>query len=246
MGLSSYLGADCQKMKDGDLWLVIPTSNRFNYLDEIIRNSLIPEKNIVLVRTEDGPVFGNVQNIFVKTGKVNIQKWWNVGINYAEKHGAKLVAVLNDDVYISPGSLQAIALELLEQNAALGFPYPHSGRLAGYCWILNLNSTVRPDERFKWWFGDNDLQMQAQSCSKYIYVSADVQHLEGGKLTEENQSLKVLAEKDHAAFIQKWGEKPTLFQISKMFFYRILSSVKSLLKKSEFLMRIKKSRNRNS
>jgi GT2 family glycosyltransferase len=232
-------------MKEGHLWLVIPTSNRFDYLNKIIRNSLIPEENIVLVRTENGPVFGNVKNIFVKTGKVNIQKWWNVGINYAEKHGARLVAVLNDDVYISPGSLQAIALEVLEQNAALGFPYPHSGCLAGYCWILNLNSAVRPDERFKWHFGDNDLQMQAQFSSKYIYVSADVQHLEGGKLTEENQSLKLLAERDHVAFIQKWGDRPTLFQVSKTFLYRILGIVKSILKKSKFLMSIKKSRNRN-
>jgi hypothetical protein len=87
-------------MNEGDLWLVVPTANRFNYLSEIFKNSLISEQNIVLVRTSDGPIFGEVNNIFVKSKEINIQKWWNLGIKYAEQRGAKLVAVLNDDVYI--------------------------------------------------------------------------------------------------------------------------------------------------
>jgi GT2 family glycosyltransferase len=131
----------------------------------------------------------------------------------------------------SPGSLQAIAFEVLEQNAALGFPYPHSGRLAGYCYILNLSSDVRPDERFSWWYGDNDLQMQAQSTSKYIYVSADVQHLEGGSLTEQSQSLQFLAERDHLAFIKKWSKKPTAAERAQALFYKILEAIKNPLRK---------------
>ena len=227
-------------MKEGDLWLVVPTASRFEYLDKIFINSLIPKKNIILVRTIDGPTVDKVNNLFVESGEVNIQKWWNLGINYAEKRGAKLVAVLNDDVYISPGSLQAIALEVIEQNAALGFPYPHSGQLAGYCWILNLSSDVRPDERFSWWFGDNDLQMQAQATSKYIYVSADVQHLEGGESTEKNPSLRHLAEKDHLIFIKKWTKKTTVIHKVKTLFYRVLDNTKKPLRKSKFLMELKK------
>lgn len=228
-------------MKKGDLWLVVPTASRFEYLDKIFVNSLIPKENIILVRSNSGPVFGKVINIFVNSREINIQKWWNLGIDYAEKQGAKLVAVLNDDVYISPGSLQAIALAVLEQNVALGFPYPHSGQLAGYCWILNLSSDVRPDERFSWWFGDNDLQMQAQATSKYIYVSADVQHLEGGKLTEFNQYLGRLAERDHLIFLKKWTKKPTSIQRVKTLFYRIVDKIKSPLRKSKFLVKLKKS-----
>lgn len=221
-------------MNDGDLWLVIPTANRFKYLNQIFKNSLISKKNIVLIRTVDGPIFDEVNNIFIRNKEINIHKWWNIGIDYAENHGAKLVAVLNDDVRISPGSLQAIAFEVLAQNAALGFPYPHSGRLAGYCWILNLSSKVRPDERFRWWYGDNDLQMQAQSTSKYIYVSAEVTHLEGGDLTEKSDYLKILAEKDHLTFLEKWSKKTPLFEKIRIYFLKLAAKLIAPLKKDNF------------
>jgi hypothetical protein len=230
MGVSLNLGTHRQKMNEGDLWLVIPTATRSQYIEKIIKNSLIPTKNIVLVRTVDGAIFGKVNNIFVNNPEINIQKWWNLGIDYAAQRGAKLVAVLNDDVHISPGSLQAIAFEVLEQNAALGFPYPHSGRLAGYCWILNLDSKVRPDERFSWWFGDNDLQMQAQTTSKYIYVSADIKHIEGGKLTEENELLKHLAERDQLLFIEKWTPKPSNFFIFRSYIYKVYNKLRKIIK----------------
>ena len=193
-------------MKVEDLWLVIPTGERDKYLAQIFRNSLIPMNQIVLIRTKPGKQIDGVQNIFVKSDEINIQKWWNTGIAFAEEHGAKFVAVLNDDVAISPGSLQAIAFDVEEKDVPLGFPFPHSGQLAGYCWVLNLKFPVRPDERFKWWYGDNDLQMQAQLISKYIYVSSSVEHLEANKLTSSDTLLSSLGEQDHLEFVKKWSK----------------------------------------
>lgn len=225
-------------MINGDLWMVIPTANRLQYLDDLIKNSLIPKKNIVLIRTAPGHVIDDVNNIFVKYGNINIHKWWNQGIDFAEKNGAKVVAVLNDDVFIAPGSLQKIAKEVLEQDVPLGFPHPHSGRLAGYCWILNLKYKIRPDNKFKWWYGDNDLQMQAQEISRYIYVSADVRHLEGGKLTDMSKKLKKLTERDGAYFEKKWGERQSFFARLIVLPLHVLNLLKQVLKKSGTIMRL--------
>jgi hypothetical protein len=210
-----------------DLWLIIPTSTRHQYLPEIIRNSLLPESQIVLVRTAPGKNFDKVHNLFVKSKEINIQKWWNLGIRFAEKNGAKLVAVLNDDVFISPGSLQTMALEAIKENVPLVFPYPHTGQLAGYCWILNLNYKLRPDNRFNWWYGDNDLQMQAQLLNRYIYVPAEVKHIESGNLTENSPELQKFAESDHYKFIQKWGTKKQRKEVRLWRYHTFRSRVKA-------------------
>ena len=214
-----------------DLWLVIPTSTRHKFLPEIFENSLIPENQIILIRTTPGANIGKVHNLFIKSKKINIQKWWNIGIKFAEKHGAKFVAVLNDDVWIAPGTLQTMATEALIQEVPLVFPYPHSGQLAGYCWVLNLNFDIRPDNRFKWWYGDNDLQMQAQKISKYINVSVEVNHLEGGGLTKENSSLQTFAELDHFKFIQKWGTKQQRQEVRLWRYHNLRNKIKNTLLK---------------
>lgn len=212
-----------------DLWLVIPTSMRHKFLPEIIKNSLIPDNQIIFVRTSPGEIIGNVHNIFVKSKKINIQKWWNLGISFAENRGAKFVAVLNDDVWIAPGSLQTMASEALYQKVPLVFPYPHTGQLAGYCWVLNLNFKVRPDNRFKWWYGDNDLQMQAQLVSKYIYVSVEVTHLESGDLTNESPLLQKFAELDHYKFINKWGDKQQQREVMLWRYYKLRNKIRSVI-----------------
>ena len=220
-----------QTVAPEDLWLVIPTSTRHKFLSDIVKNSLIPESQIVFVRTSPGEVIGNVHNLFVKSKKINIQKWWNLGISFAENRGAKFVAVLNDDVWIAPGSLQTMAHEALVQKVPLVFPSPHTGQLAGYCWILNLNFKVRPDNRFKWWYVDNDLQMQAQLINKYIYVSVEVTHLESGGLTSENPLLQKFAEVDHYRFINKWGNKQQRREARLWRYHDIRNRIKTTLLK---------------
>ena len=211
------------------MWLIIPTANRHQFLDEIFRNSLIPDNQIILIRTSSGQNIGSVQNIFVRSKKINIQKWWNLGIKRAEKQGAKFVAVLNDDVWISPGSLQTMAYEALVQDVPLVFPSPHSGQLAGYCWVLNLKYQVRPDNRFRWWYGDNDLQMQAQALNKYIYVPVEVKHLQSGESTAENSFLQELAEVDHYKFIRKWGDKKQRREAKSWIFNYVKDKIKAKL-----------------
>ncbi len=234
LGVSSDIAKGALRMKlekpaldPKDLWLVIPTATRHQFLQDIFENSLIPKGQIILVRTSPGPIIDKVHNIFVKSKKINIQKWWNLGINFAERRGAKFVAVLNDDVWIAPGSLQNMATEALVQNVPLVFPHPHTGQLAGYCWVLNLNFNVRPDNRFKWWYGDNDLQMQSQKVNKYIYVSAEVNHLESGGLTKESPILQKFADIDHYKFIQKWGDNQQRHEVRLWRYHNLRTRIKN-------------------
>lgn len=215
---------------------MIPTSKRHKFLNELFDNSLIPDNQIVLIRTSPGESIGKVNNIFVKSKKINIQKWWNLGIKFAENRGAKFVAVLNDDVWISPGSLQKLANEALLQDVPLAFPFPYSGQIAGYCWVLNLDFKVRPDNRFKWWYGDNDLQMQAQRVKKYIYVPVEVKHLESGSLTTNNPLLQKLAQLDHYRFIQKWGNSKQRREVMLWRYHNLKKNIKLIFKNRFFTL----------
>jgi hypothetical protein len=56
-----------------DLWLVIPTATRHQFLHDIFENSLIPKGQIILVRTSPGPIIDRVHNIFVKSKKLTFK-----------------------------------------------------------------------------------------------------------------------------------------------------------------------------
>jgi GT2 family glycosyltransferase len=184
-----------------DLWIVIPTANRHQYLEEIFENSDVPKDQIVLVRTAQGEEIEGVHNVW-DLGEFNIHRWWNKGINFAEEHGAKFVAVLNDDVWIEKGSLQAIVEGMASNSAVLGYPEPCSSDICGYAWVLRISSPVRPDERFRWWFGDNDLRNQARLNGGTVSVPCNIRHLHPNETT-----VGVFFEatkEDGIRFYEKW------------------------------------------
>jgi hypothetical protein len=167
---------------ENDLWIVIPTADRHQYLPKIFENSLIPLNQIVIVRTKPGEPIQDVNNLW-DLDEFNIHRWWNKGINFAEAHGAKFVAVLNDDVWIEKGSLQTIVEGMTSAGAVLGYPEPCSSDICGYAWVLRLDSPVRPDEQFRWWFGDNDIRKQAMADKGYVSVPCDIKHYHPNETT---------------------------------------------------------------
>jgi hypothetical protein len=122
-----------------NLWLTIPTGNRSQYLEDIINNSGIPRERIVIVHTVESESIDGVHNLW-DLGEINIHRWWNRGINFAKEHGAKYVAVLNDDLVLEDNPLNTIANAMEETKSAIGFPYPHTGHICGYCYILNVET----------------------------------------------------------------------------------------------------------
>jgi hypothetical protein len=187
---------------ENDLWIVIPTANRHQYLQDIFINSGIPLKNIVLVRTAEGERIEDVWNIW-DLDEFNIHRWWNTGIRFAENHGASYVAVLNDDIWLAPKSLQSIVTAMEESGADLGYPDPHSGDVCGYAWVLRVASGIRPDERYRWWFGDNDLRNQARAGNGIAKGKADIRHLHPNETTV-GKYFEV-TKQDGEKFYEKWN-----------------------------------------
>lgn len=194
-------------MSNEDLWVVIPTATRRQYIPGIIEKAGISKEKIVIVHTiPDNPFYDDVTNIICADG-LNIHRWWNRGLDYVTSKGGRYVAVLNDDVLLEDDPLNKIASTMKATGAILGYPYPFQGWVCGYCWIIDLASDIRPDENYKWWYGDRDLDLQAHKLgpNMVVHVPAKVRHLEGNILTSQSQELMDLTKIDEELFFSKWN-----------------------------------------
>jgi hypothetical protein len=183
-------------------WLTIPSGGRTNYLPSIIENSGIPENQIVLIRTKRFELNLKV-NIIDDFGPINIQRWWNTGIDYAQSKGAHFCAILNDDVYITPGIIpQMIDLAILENTTLVRLQHDW-----GHCFLLRLDRGVRPDESFRWYMGDHDLERQAKKkggVSIFHHTEDEIKHIEPSKLTAQSIELQQITKQDYRVWFRKY------------------------------------------
>lgn len=180
-------------MKKTNLWVVIPTGERRTYLQDIIDNCGVPGDKIVIVQTKDLEPIDGVGNLYLTNKEINIYHWWNEGIKWAMERGATHVAVLNDDLKLVDNPLQKILEVMVAEDATIGHPLPASSDPCGYCFILNLEHGILPDEGYKWWYGDNDLYERAR---KVIGVKARVVHLHPNEVTSSSPELMALTRAD--------------------------------------------------
>ena len=185
------------------LWLVIPTANRHQYLSEIFERSQIPAGQRILIRTSDGADVPGAKNLKM-LDIFNIQHWWNVGINDAVAHGAEFIAILNDDTKLVEGQLQLLLNLMILENSDLGYPEPIRSGGWGHCFIIRANSRVRPDERFTWWCGDHDLEMQARKAGGVSVAPIKVLNLHSNELTSQNPAMKKIIDQDISRFRRKY------------------------------------------
>jgi hypothetical protein len=197
-------------MNDAKVWLTIPTGTRREYLSDIIKYSQIPLNQIVIVHTVESFPIEGVHNVW-DLDPPNIQRWWNIGIDIARANGGDYIAVLNDDLILKDDPINRIVKGMKQEGAVLGYPYPHTGngatRVAGYCWVLDLSFGLRTDETYRWYFGDDDLLLQAVGLGKAVYVPAIVDHMSGVVETNKSEYLKQLTIADRKYFIEKWSKR---------------------------------------
>ena len=189
--------------KSLNIWLTIPSGDRRQYLPEIIKESQIPLNKIVIVHTVESEPIEGVNNIW-DLEPVNIHRWWNHGIDMARTSGADYIAVLNDDLILRNNPINKIANRMYNTKSVLGYPVPNIG--IGYCWVLDIKSNIRADENFRWWYGDDDIRMQATILGEVIYVPVEVNHLHPNQLTFDNKDLMELTKADEILFKTKWQE----------------------------------------
>jgi hypothetical protein len=90
-------------------------------------------------------------------------------------------------------------------GASLGYPFPFIGHVCGYCWVLDVKSGIKPDENYKWWYGDRDIDLQARQGKGVVHVPAMVRHIHGNELTRDNQELMAMTKVDEELFFKKWN-----------------------------------------
>jgi len=203
------------------LFLVIPTAGtRDALLTRLIDQSKVPSENIVIVATRQNIAVPDGCRTVYDFGSVNIQRWWNRGIDEAVRLGATAVAVCNDDLTIGSQTLQQLHEALRESGATIASPSRegielgvHKGRLIPYSpvlwgclWVLDVKTPLRPDETFHWWYGDNDLDIRARrEYAGIASVDVEFTHEHPGQNTGASDQLRKLVEADTRAYETKYA-----------------------------------------
>lgn len=197
----------------------------------VIDNASDPavELGSLLVDTPEGH---NVALVTVPDQPVNLPRLWNKGIdiaavlasNYFDDPGPCPIAVLCDDAIAPPGWFDAVIKAMEDTGAAVGCssPWPGAGtvlktahdsdlmgRMTGWAWILNPDTSVRPDESMAFWFCDTDVDWQARLQGGMVTVGGyPVENrLPNDHLTHV-PGLAEQAGRDGEAFAAKWGARP--------------------------------------
>lgn len=184
-------------------WLTVPTrGDHPDLLAGIVADCGLPPDRVVVIATApdlDLPAGVHVLHDF---GAICIQRWWNEGIRHAQANGATHALVVNDDIVLTPESLPAMLDAMAGTDAVLCWAHPAWDSMTGWCWLLDLASDVRPDEQFRWFFGDNDLARQAGT--RIARADAGVLHMHPTETTAASAELRALAERDQVLYRQKW------------------------------------------
>ena len=198
------------------LFMTVPTAAaRPELLSSLIDNCGLPREQIIIVSTREG-IDLPVGTITIEDlGTPNIQRWWARGIAEAEKLGATTVAVVNDDISLTPQTLGTLSDALHRTGAAIASPsrppfknglhkrplVPYEPRLWGSLWVLRLDSGLRPDERYVWWYGDNDLDIRARRRHGGVVLeNVEYEHLHPGEGTAKSPELQAQSDRDAQRF----------------------------------------------
>lgn len=160
----------------------------------------------------------------------NLSRLWNVGLNAVkitmDLIGEDLydVAIFNDDAVLPDDWWDQVSRHMRFSNAAvacrplnshvLGGPTMKTEpdgdimrRLCGWAFMMRGELGLRVDERFRWWYGDTDLDWQARKVGGTLLVPGD----QVGNTRANQSTVGVLAEQaghDRQTFIEKWGWAP--------------------------------------
>lgn len=218
------------------LFVTVPTAGSHpDLLERIISASGLPRERIIIIRTKadvELPIGCIVIDDF---DTPNIQRWWKQGIDECVARGATAVAVLNDDLRIEADTLQVLYSELTSSGATVATPsrpglrlgvhkrplVPYEPVIWGCLWMVDATTDLRPDPRYVWWYGDNDLDIRARRDYSGV-VSCDVmyQHHFPGVGTSKSPELIRQSDLDAATFQADYSRLLTLSRWYRRLFKR--------------------------
>lgn len=203
------------------LFMTVPTAGtRRELLEGLIADCGLPREQIVIVATKPSLDLPAGVNVVEDLGPLNIQRWWALGIDECARRGATAVAVLNDDIRLNFDTLPTLYRELVETGATIASPMrpgirpgvhkrplvPYEPRIWGSLWVLDISSGLRPDPRYRWWYGDNDLDIRARTHHNGVLLH-DVyyEHVHPSTATFENPDLVAISDEDAQTFERQYA-----------------------------------------
>jgi hypothetical protein len=225
------------------IFLTVPTAGSHpQLLNDLIADCGLPLENIIVVATRESVPLPKGVIVITDLGPPNIQRWWNRGIEEARARGASVVAVVNDDLRINAETLPKLTEALSTTKATIASPSrppsknkkykrpltPYSPRIWGCLWVLDATSTLRANENYVWWYGDNDLDIRARrDYGGVVNVDVYYEHLHSGEGTAKSSVLQGQSDIDAITFQKDYARLITLTSAEN----KILKLLKSHKKK---------------
>jgi hypothetical protein len=128
---------------------------------------------------------------------ISIYRYWNTGIDYAVANGADSVVLLNGVIDFDPFAIKDSYDALNDQNKEL------VNISDGAAMIISGTSSLRADDQFQIWFGDNDLYRRAESVlgysrSEYFTLNYLIEH-------NNDETFNTIVKSDETKYSAKWN-----------------------------------------
>lgn len=217
-------------------WVLVPCSrSRRGELYELLSGLRHPTDRVVVVTTtEDGlqPIdVGDWADhlVTVPWDGMRISEWWNAGLDFiasTRRHDDRWeVLVIGSDAKGTPAGVTALREALRAHTLSMVGPDFHGRlspgdmevfgprdhrdvirRLPGSCFMVAGEEGLRCDPLLRWWYSDDDLEMQARHLNGAGLVGGvDLLHTTDHPLDEEQTRW---ATEDRERFVTKWGRQP--------------------------------------
>ena len=149
-----------------------------------------------------------------------IYAMWNAGVESARIMGADHIAILNDDVELPTGAMNALRAAL-DSNPDVGAVYPDeravclgvqapiertegtwgAGGMTGFAFMFRAADPLPAfDEGFRWWYGDDAWERDVRKAGFTVarVVGVPVHHTPNGSAGRDWSRLAPLIEQDRA------------------------------------------------
>lgn len=216
---------------------VIPTRDRHDLLADCISSVVDQVDRVIVIDNlsappiDPDPWHGKVGVVSLPIDPPNISTLWNVGLALADAQAHQYdadewdIAVLNSDVVVPPGWIDALSAAMRSTTAVLAYPDQHGGRqqilhtkaepidlrqrITGYAYMLRGEHGLRFDEDLAWWYGDDSADWTAREQGGALLVPGiPVEHRCPNGSMYERPELAEQAGRDRETFLQKWGRTP--------------------------------------
>lgn len=188
-----------------------------------------PERTVVVSQLGHDP--HPDARITAVEGGFSLPALWNLGLRFAygdvpdylHRPGppADYVAVLASDTIGHPGSLPTLAAMMATQGWTMAGPDLTGGptrtlppertqydRVPGGCFMLDARHRLLCDDRYRWWFGDDDLEVRARRLGPVGLCAGTGLELSQPDTGLDTDEKRQWATEDRALFVAEHGCEP--------------------------------------